>query len=303
MLSDRPYMRDTDYPRNRTSVLVWLIASILAVFVLQVLFIALPLGDRRMVVSLFGLTADSLRSGEVWRLLTYSFVHSDSLLHVAGNLLGLYFIGREVLPLVGPRRFLSLYATAVVCGALAWAASNWNHGGLLLGASAGVMGLMVVFACFYPHRPITLLVFFVLPVTVKPKYLALGLAAFDLFGYFLYEFPHSGATLGIAHSSHLGGMAAGWLFYRIVIQDRWFQHGSGVQMELPAWLKRTRKAAVAPAYKVNLTPALPKTTASAADLRAEVDRILDKINSQGFGALTAEEKRRLDEARDLLSRR
>ena len=39
------------------------------------------------------------------------------------------------------------------------------------------------------------------------------------------------------------------------------------------------------------------------DLRAEVDRILDKINSQGFGALTDEEKRVLDEARDLLSRR
>jgi hypothetical protein len=38
-------------------------------------------------------------------------------------------------------------------------------------------------------------------------------------------------------------------------------------------------------------------------LRAEVDRILDKINSEGFGALTEDEKRRLDEARDLLSRR
>jgi hypothetical protein len=38
------------------------------------------------------------------------------------------------------------------------------------------------------------------------------------------------------------------------------------------------------------------------DLRAEVDRILDKINSQGFGALTEEEKRKLDEAKDMLSR-
>jgi hypothetical protein len=38
-------------------------------------------------------------------------------------------------------------------------------------------------------------------------------------------------------------------------------------------------------------------------LRAEVDRILDKINSQGFGALTAQEKRVLDEAKDLLNRK
>ena len=33
-------------------------------------------------------------------------------------------------------------------------------------------------------------------------------------------------------------------------------------------------------------------------LRAEVDRILDKINEQGFGALTEEEKRTLDRAKE-----
>jgi len=47
----------------------------------------------------------------------------------------------------------------------------------------------------------------------------------------------------------------------------------------------------------------PVNVGSREHLRAEVDRILDKINSQGFGALTADEKRILDEARDLLSRR
>jgi membrane associated rhomboid family serine protease len=303
MLSDRPYMRDTDYPRNRTSVLVWLIAAILAVFVLQVLFLALPIGDKRLVTDLLGLSPDRLKAGEVWRLFTYSLVHSMGLLHVAGNVLGLYFIGREVLPLIGPRRFLALYASSVICGALVWAASNWNYGGLLLGASAGVMGLMVVFACFYPHRPITLLIFFVLPVTVKPKHLVLVLAAFDLLGYFIYEFPHAASTLGIAHSSHLGGMAAAWVFHRAVIEGRWFERGSRGRMELPAWMKRSPKSVPAPAYKVNLSTSGTAESPSPADLRAEVDRILDKINSQGFGALTPEEKRRLDQARDLLSRR
>ena len=55
------------------------------------------------------------------------------------------------------------------------------------------------------------------------------------------------------------------------------------------------KPATPAAYHVNLS--------NREDLRAEVDRILDKINSQGFGALTADEKRLLDEAKDLLSRR
>ena len=34
----------------------------------------------------------------------------------------------------------------------------------------------------------------------------------------------------------------------------------------------------------------------------EVDRILDKINEKGFGALTQQEKRTLDEAKDVLRR-
>jgi hypothetical protein len=59
--------------------------------------------------------------------------------------------------------------------------------------------------------------------------------------------------------------------------------------------RKSQSARQTLAQKVNLSPR--------ADLRAEVDRILDKINSQGFGALTEEEKRRLDEAKDLLSRR
>jgi uncharacterized protein YcgL (UPF0745 family) len=67
-------------------------------------------------------------------------------------------------------------------------------------------------------------------------------------------------------------------------------------IDLPRWLRRWKKsAAPTPRFHVNLS--------NRDDLRAEVDRILDKINSQGFGALTAEEKRLLDEARDLLSRR
>jgi len=61
-------------------------------------------------------------------------------------------------------------------------------------------------------------------------------------------------------------------------------------------MKNSQKSgAAAPSFKVNI--------GTRENLRAEVDRILDKINSKGFGALTAEEKRLLDEARDLLSRR
>ncbi|MCC5022360.1 MAG: hypothetical protein J6386_06020 [Candidatus Synoicihabitans palmerolidicus] len=59
-------------------------------------------------------------------------------------------------------------------------------------------------------------------------------------------------------------------------------------------------------YKVNLSSDLKngaKSSVSPQNLRAEVDRILDKINSQGFGALTDDEKQLLDQAKDMLNQR
>ena len=64
-------------------------------------------------------------------------------------------------------------------------------------------------------------------------------------------------------------------------------------------MQKARKATAATPASVSDAP-LPST--SREDIRAQVDRILDKINSQGFGALTPDEKRLLDEAKDLLSR-
>jgi hypothetical protein len=88
-------------------------------------------------------------------------------------------------------------------------------------------------------------------------------------------------------------MLAAYGYYRIAGRVNPFGRAWGADIELPRWF-RLRKKAAAPRFQVNLT--------NRTDLRAEVDRILDKINSEGFGALNEEEKRLLDEARDLLGR-
>ena len=93
-----------------------------------------------------------------------------------------------------------------------------------------------------------------------------------------------------------GFYAVGWLFFRFVYQREWREPDRVSTIELPRWFRRAKAAPTTPTYHVNVTPP------SREDLRAEVDRILDKINSQGFGVLTPEEKRRLDEAKNLLSR-
>ena len=286
-------MRD-DYRSPRTSVVVWLIAAIVAGFLLQTIFLRW-FGVGHAFANLFTLSVDGIMSGKVWTLVTYSFLHSPSnLLHIIGNLLGLYFLGRELLPVMGSKRFLWFYGAAVFTGGLLWLAANWTSGGSVWGASAGIYGLLTVFACFYPNRQVTFLLFFVVPVTVKPKYVAYVLLGLDLCGFLFYEIMGAASPFGFAHSAHLGGMLAGWVYYRYLHEGNWsFGRAS---FELPRWARKRRAAgASAPNFKVNLT--------DRSDLRAEVDRILDKINSHGFGSLTDEEKRVLDNAKDLLSRR
>jgi len=296
MLSDRSYMRD-DYPRNTTNALTWLISAIVAVFVLQHVFARL-LNSAGTLENLLALTVDNIKAGKIWTLFSYSFLHSTgNILHIVTNLLGLYFLGRILQPMLGSRRFLWLYATAVVTGGALWVATHWQGGGgAAIGASAGVAGLFVVFACFYPNQPMTFLLFFFLPVTLKPKYVAIAFLAIELVGFFFYEIMGAVSPFGsqIAHSAHLGGMLAGWIYYRYLHEAKWHLPGSRSDIELPRWLKKNAKVAPPDAYQVDLT--------RREDLRAEVDRILDKINSDGFGALTADEKRLLDEARELLSR-
>jgi membrane associated rhomboid family serine protease len=294
MLSDRLYMREPEQ-KGRASVLVWLICAITAGFILQNAFLRwLQLGNS--LEWMFGLSPAALHAGRAWTLFTYSFLHSpDNLLHIACNLLALYFIGRELLPILGSRRFLSLYAASVIIGGAVWSAVHWHTNDTLIGASAGVMGLLVVFACFYPNQQMTFLLFFVVPVTLKPKYLAVGMAIADLFGFIFYEIMGKASPIDLAPSAHLGGMAAGWLYFRFVHDADWQMHHENVSVELPKWIKRRQQSAPAPHPQV--------APGNRGEFRAEVDRILDKINSQGFGALTADEKKVLDEARELLGKR
>ncbi|MBA3849707.1 MAG: rhomboid family intramembrane serine protease [Opitutus sp.] len=298
MLADRSYLRD-DYPRQTTSALTWVLCATVAGAVMQFTF------DRFGADSfsrLMGLSASGLVHGRVWTPVSYVLLH-DGLLHLLFNCLGIYFIGREVAPLLGFSRFLQFYAASAALGAGFWLAVNvWGGGAVLVGASACVAAMFIFFACVYPEREITFLLFLVLPVTLRPKVLAWILFGFDLLGLLFSELPGSKFETNIAHSSHLGGMLTGWLFYRFVYARHGSDRGSSSPLiELPSWLKRRKAASDAakhPVFKVDLGG---KSTP--AELRAEVDRILDKINSQGFGALTEQEKRILDDAKDLLSRR
>lgn len=285
-----------DYPRQCTPALTWLVCALLAGFLLQLVArVAWPGGDA-VIEQQLGLTTVGLQQWHVWTILTHGFLHdSHYFFHALGCLTLVYFVGRELLPLLRARSLLALFFAANAIGAIFWALVHRRTGGMHLGSMAAACAFLAVFAFSFPDRRMDFLVLFV-PVSLKPKHLAWLFLGLSTAGFLFFELgggPQPFGRFTVASSAHLGGFFAGWLYHRFVQNPAWprlRRFGSRQTVGSPAGL---------PAAELD---PLPEATATRADLRGRVDRILDKINSDGFGSLTAEEKRLLDEARHLLSR-
>ncbi len=298
MISDRYYMRANN-PARELAPLLWLAAALVGCFAVQ---FALEAYAGDFTKNWLALTPSGIAHGRVWTLLTYSLLHSTKdLWHLIGNIIGLLVFGRLLLPEIGTRRFLGAYTGAVLAGGLLWLAVNFSRGTPLhepnlVGASAGVYGIFSLFCCRFAFERIELLLFYIVPVAIIPRYALIAVTAvvtlFFLFGELF------GTPTGIAHSAHLAGIIAGIIAHRAINRNPFDEPTEEDEprsaVELPAWMKKKKAPASSAASKVNITPR--------ENLKAEVDRILDKINISGFGSLTPEEKRTLDAARNLMTK-
>jgi membrane associated rhomboid family serine protease len=168
------------------------------------------------------LSLDGLRHGFVWQLLTFQFLHGG-ILHLLLNSWGIFVFGPAVENALGRSRFLRLYLTSgAVGGGLHVLGSLLfpGHFGVItqygsaiyvpvVGASAGLFGLMAAFATMYPHQDLKVLLFFVFPVTVSARVLLGVCAGISLVGVL---FTRS----NVAHGAHLGGMLAGFVYIRLM---------------------------------------------------------------------------------------
>lgn len=271
--------------------LVWLVSTIAAAFVIQLIMLSPSLGASGAMIDELVLTVRGMKSWHLWTLASHGLLHStDSPWHILFTVLGLIFVGRELEPLLGSQRFLGLFVSSIVFSALCWCAVHWWQGGYHIGAGAAVFAFLVVLASVNASTEMTLLFF---PVSFRLKHIILATLVIEVLALLFYEIPGARVPLGLSPSTHLGGMLAGWLFFKFVhTGDGWDR---ATTLRWPAWLRLKRKAAA---------KALPAgSPRRSGDLRADVDRILDKINSHGFGSLSDEEKQILDDAKDLLSKR
>lgn len=274
---------------SQESPIKWILIASLVCFVLQnVLVEGL---NQASALNTFVLSGEAIRSGYVWTLLSYSLFHGG-ILHLFLNILGLYFVGKPLELSLGPKRFLGVYIGGLLVGALAWLSLHYQGPTTLIGASAGILALLTYFCCLYPDQPITLLLFFILPVQLRPKWLILGTLGFEIFGLWMNELR---GAANVANSAHLGGMLAGficfWLMEKKGIAFAW--KSTKTSLQKPKWLK-IKKRFPPQAFTVNIS--------EKELLRIEVDRILDKINQEGFGALSPQEKEILDKAKEFLKK-
>ena len=293
MISDRYYMRDPN-PAKELAPLLWLIAALVAGFIAQNLLDWITPGFTSQWLAL---SADNILHGRVWVLFTYSFLHEPKdLWHLLGNVVSILFVGRLLLPVIGRTRLFLTYASSVLAAGLFWLAVNFTHPDhlILIGASGGAYGLFALFCCQFAYERMTLLLFFIIPVPVVPRYLLMGVGGITLLLFLFTElFPIAHSP--IAHSAHLAGMIAGIIAFRAMRQpEEDVVPAARPAIELPAWMKKKLAPPIDSSTKVNVP--------TRQDLKAEVDRILDKINISGFGSLSADEKRTLDDARNLMSR-
>jgi membrane associated rhomboid family serine protease len=189
----------------------------------------------------FALIPVEVMQGKIWQLATYSLLH-ENLSHVFFNMLMLWFIGAYLERDWGPRRFIECYSFCVVGAALVTVAVSYTHflgtspRTATLGASGGILGLMMAFGILYADQEMFL---FPLPFSIKAKYMVGILVIITIIGVFE---PSQG---GIAVFAHLGGLLFGFLWVKFmpskgvgfVASERYF----GIRNSYYRW-KRKRAA-------------------------------------------------------------
>jgi membrane associated rhomboid family serine protease len=290
--------------RLRLSACVWLILANVIFYAAQLIVPLAGMSDRPppALEPYLALFPGDLAKGYLWELLTFQFLHAG-VLHIGLNCAMLYMFGRPVEAALGRANFLKLYFGSGVLGGLTQAVVSLAfpaHFGLgpVVGASAGVFGVIAAFAALNANLPITTLVAFILPVTMRAKYLIVVELVLAVLGML-----RPAESVGVAHAAHLGGILAGlaYVLYglnwprRSQVRHDW-QAVSDHQQEL------VKATAVRSAAWRRQAPPPGEDLPPAEFISKEVDPILEKISAHGIQSLTPRERRILELARDKMRR-
>ena len=222
-----------------------------------------------------------------WTLITYMFFH-QGVIHILFNMLWLYWFGKIFRMYFSGWQLVNVYILGGWAGALFYVLSyNFfpvfaaaKHFSILLGASAGVLAVVMAIACYVPKYTIQLLLF----GRVRLITIAMVSIVIDI-----VSISKSGNAGG--HIAHLGGAFLGYLFAVNIHQRR----------DITAWIRRFCAWIVSffkPKPKLKVAYKRPPTDDREYNRlknknQQEIDRILDKISKGGYESLTRKEKETL----------
>lgn len=221
------------------------------------------------------LSRTGILNGYIWQFFTYMFLHGG-VMHLLVNMFTLYFAGREVEALTGRAHFLGIFFLGGLIGGVAQIVAV--SGGSLMGASAGVFAILIAFTTIFPEVQLTCLIFFVIPLRIKAKYLAMILVLSSI------AFVLTGSIQEIGHVAHLGGCLVGWVYVKRL--------GFGNPLRIQAYFDRKREFA-----------ARVKGMSPEEFISEEIDPILDKIAREGIHSLTRLERKILEKGRDKIAQK
>ncbi|MDB2346069.1 rhomboid family intramembrane serine protease [Flavobacteriaceae bacterium] len=214
-----------------------------------------------------------------WTLFTYSFLHA-SFSHILWNMLLLYYASQMYLNLFSEHQFLKNYVLGVLVGGLFFLI-GYNlfpvFEGIyppLVGASAGVMAVLIFVATYTPNQEIRLLF-----INVKLQYIGIALVLIDIL-----QIPYSNAGGRLAH---LGGAFIGYLYATQLKQGT--DIGSFLDRIWSYFNTLTKPSAVKNMRTVHRTQKTVKRKPSPTN-QQKIDAILDKISTSGYESLKQEEK-------------
>jgi membrane associated rhomboid family serine protease len=226
----------------------------------------------------FGLVpAMAAGSGWFWQPFTYIFIHAN-FWHFLFNAFMLWMLGTVIEPVLGSRKFLVYF---IFCGAAAGlftAGISPSSLRPVIGASGAVYGLLYAFAALYPEQIVYM--YFLFPMTARQFVLFMAGLSFVL----SFTTPNS----GVANFTHLSGLAAGWVYFQAA---KWLENRAAKRQQDSA----AGTGLVARGLEVWRTRGEPRLTSHETQSSGRVDAILEKISRDGEGALTAAERRELEE--------
>lgn len=261
-----------------------------------------------VLVEAFAFHRGDLDAGRWWSVATYPLVQQSAMMLFV-TCYALLVFGPRLERVWGPRRFVGFAALAALGG---WMVHLFVGGTApLLGAASVALGIVAAHAMRWGAEELQLAGGF----TMRVRWAAAFVAAVILLTG-LQE-PVGG---GAAFFAHAGGLGAAWVFTRatsVLLVERFREGVSAMPDEppedqppraVPRTLPRSRAQretiddlvarSNAEATRRPTTPArraAPLPVHDAAALPQTLDAILDKISQHGLDALTADERRVLDD--------